>query len=76
VEEIKLHQYQEKMRMFGYAERTVDSYGKDLALFMRFLTEKENLQSFSDLKPEHIRAWHAHLTFEKFARAGWNMPFK
>jgi integrase/recombinase XerD len=70
MEEIKLHQYQEKMRMFGYAERTVDSYGKDMALFMRYLAEKENLQSFNDLKPEHVKAWHAHLTFEKFPKAG------
>jgi integrase/recombinase XerD len=70
MEEIKLHQFREKMQLFGYAERSVDSYGKDIVLFFKFLEEKENVKSILDLKPEHIKAWHAYLTFEKFPKAG------
>jgi integrase/recombinase XerD len=70
MEEIRLHQFREKMAVFGYAERSVDGYGKDIALFMKYLEEKENVKSFLDLKPEHVKAWHAHLTFEKFPKAG------
>lgn len=65
MEEIKLHQFKEKLQLFGYAKRTCREYLDDVRRFLKYLTEKENLQSLLEIKPEHVKGWQAYLTFEK-----------
>jgi integrase/recombinase XerD len=70
MEEIKLHQFREKLELFGYAARTVEAYVNETAQFFQYLKDKENLSSLADLQISHVKAWQAWLTFEKFSRAG------
>lgn len=65
MEQIKLHQFKEKLQLLGYAKRTCQEYTEDVGRFFKYLEERENLQSILDLAPEHVKAWQAFLTFEK-----------
>ena len=68
MEEIKLHQFREKLDLFGYAERTCKEYTEEAGRFFKYLEEKEHVQSLMDIKPEHLKTWHAYLTFETAPR--------
>ena len=70
MEEIKLHQFREKLELFGYAERTMEGYVNDTAMFFKYLQEKEGLASLAGLQISHVKAWQAWLAFEKFPLAG------
>jgi len=72
MEEIKLRQFKEKMELFGYAYRTVESYINDMRLFCRYLEEVENVKTLAELEEQHIKAWQVYLTFGKF-RDGKNL---
>jgi len=64
MEEIKLHQFTEKLQLLGYAKRTCMEYTEEVERFLKHLEEKESVRSVLDIKPEHLQAWHAHMTFE------------
>lgn len=66
MDEIKLHQFAEKLELRGYAKRSIQGYPYDMGLFLRFLQRKENLTSLADVKPEHIIAYHTYLQYGKF----------
>ena len=70
MEEIKLHQFKEKLQMFNYAPRTIESCVNSMKRFFLYLQEKENVNSLADLQPEHVKAWQTYMTFEKSAYAG------
>lgn len=70
IDEIKILQFKEKLELFSFAKRTVDAYVKDVAMFFKYLHDKENLASIHELQPEHVKAWQAYQTFEKFSLAG------
>ena len=72
MEEIKLLQFKEKLELFGYAYRTVESYVNEVRLFSRYLKEVENVNSLTELDEQHIKAWQVYLTFGKF-RNGKNL---
>lgn len=67
MEQIKLHQFREKLQLLGYAKRSCIEYTDEVERFLRHLEEKESVGSVLDIKPEHIQAWHAHMTFEASA---------
>jgi integrase/recombinase XerD len=67
MEEIKLHQFKEKLQLLGYAKRTCEEYAEEAGRFFKYLAEKEDLKSVLDLTPEHVKAWQAFMTFEKSA---------
>jgi site-specific recombinase XerD len=66
MEEIKLHQFAEKLELMGYSKRSIKDYPYDMRLFLRYLAEKENITSLADIMPEHITAYHTHLQYAKF----------
>jgi integrase/recombinase XerD len=70
MEEIKLHQFSEKMRLFGYAQRTISEAIAIMRLFCSYLHEHEDVTSFEQLTAEHVKAWQTYLTFGKFTKAG------
>lgn len=72
MEDIKLLQFKEKMELFGYAYRTVESYVNEVKLFSRYLKEVENVTVLTELEEQHIKAWQVYLTFGKF-RDGKNL---
>ncbi|MBU2063694.1 MAG: hypothetical protein KKF93_04795, partial [Candidatus Omnitrophica bacterium] len=72
MDELKLLQFKEKMKLFGYAERTMNESVAMMRQFFRYLQENENLTSIQQLKEEHVKAWQTYLTFEKFPRKGRN----
>jgi hypothetical protein len=55
MEQIKILQFKEKMKLFGYATRTLNDSEATLKQFFKYLEEKENLTSIEQLKPEHVR---------------------
>ena len=65
MEAIKLHQFREKLELKGYAKRTVSEYCDYVTLFIRYLEEHEEVKSFSEIEPEHLNAFHAHLHYTK-----------
>ena len=66
MEEIFLHIFAEKLELLGYAKRSIKDYPYDFGLFLRYLTEKENVLSIHDITPEHITAYHTYLQYAKF----------
>ncbi len=68
MEEMKVHQFKEKLKLLDYEDRTIKEYAEEVGRFYKYLEERENLQSIMNLRPEHIKAWHAFLTFEKSKR--------
>jgi integrase/recombinase XerD len=66
MEEIFLHIFAEKLELLGYSKRSIKDYPYDFGLFLRYLTEKENVTSIHDITPEHITAYHTYLQYAKF----------
>ncbi len=66
MEDIFLHMFAEKLELLGYSKRSIKDYPYDFGLFLRYLTEKENVASIHDITPEHITAYHTHLQYAKF----------
>ena len=54
MDEIKLHQFAEKLELAGFSKRSVQDYPDGVAFFLRYLREKEDVQSLSEVTPEHI----------------------
>ena len=69
MEELKLHQFAEKLELLGYAKRSVQDYPYDFGLFLRYLQEKENVNYLSDVRPEHITGYHTHLQYTRFRQS-------
>jgi integrase/recombinase XerD len=70
MEELRLRQFEEKLRLFGYAERTIMDNVIEMKRFFTYLEEKENITALDQLQPEHVKAYQAYLAFEKFTGAG------
>jgi integrase/recombinase XerD len=65
MDEIKLHQFREKLELIGYAKRTIRDYPNQVELFLRYLEEKEDVHQVKDITPEHITAYHTWLQYTK-----------
>ena len=65
MDEIKLHQFREKLELKGYAKRTISEYCDYVKQFMRYLEDEEGIKTFADVKPEHLNGFHAHLRYKK-----------
>lgn len=65
MEEIKLHQFAEKLEVAGFSKRIIEEYPSRLRLFMRYLEEQEHLLSWDEVTAAHINAYHTHLQFTK-----------
>ena len=62
MEEIKLHQFEEKLQLFGYAKATIRESLAIMRMFCSYLEDSENITSFNRLLPEHIKAWQVRQT--------------
>jgi site-specific recombinase XerD len=65
MEEIRLHQFSEKLELAGYAKRTIESYRGQVARFFEYLDEKENAQTLREVGKEHITGYQTWLQFGK-----------
>jgi integrase/recombinase XerD len=75
MEEMRLHQFAEKLALAGYARRTVGDYLAALRLFMRYLDEKEDVHRWEDVSPAHLKAYQAYVQFGKLNK-GKNLTAK
>ncbi len=66
MEEIKLHQFAEKLELRGYSKRSIKDYPYNMGHFMRYLEEKESVRSFAHVTPKHLTAYHAYLQYAMF----------
>jgi integrase/recombinase XerD len=71
MDEIKLHQFAEKLELLGYSKRCIADYPAYVRLFFQYLDEKENVRTAAEIKPEHITAYHAHLQYSKRNDGGY-----
>ena len=68
MEEIKIHQFSEKLDLIGLSRRTIKGYVYDLGLFIKYCTEREDLSSYSEILPQHLTAYATYLTYNKFKK--------
>jgi integrase/recombinase XerD len=68
MEEIKLHQFAEKLDLLAYSPRSVKTYCDDVARFFVWLAEHEGLTSLDDVNERHLSAYHTHLQYGKSAK--------
>jgi integrase/recombinase XerD len=65
MDEIKLHQFAEKLELLHYSKRVVADYPATVRQFFEYLDEKESVERISDVRPEHITAYQTYLQFGK-----------
>jgi integrase/recombinase XerD len=65
MDEIKLHQFAEKLELLGYSKRAIADYPAYVRLFFRYLEEHEGLRAVAEIRPEHITGYHTHLQYSK-----------
>jgi len=65
MEEIKLHQFAEKLELAGYAKRTIESYRGLINGFFIYLDEKESVRSLAEISREHVTGYQTWLSFGK-----------
>lgn len=63
MEKILLHKFAEKLELLGYSKRCVKDYPPYIRLFFRYLEENENVKTATDIRAEHIKAYHAYLQY-------------
>ncbi len=72
MEEIKLHQFAEKLELLGYSKRCIVDYPWNVLQFFRYLESKEEIHSLDAITPDHITAYHTYLQYTRF-RLGRNL---
>jgi integrase/recombinase XerD len=65
MEEIRLHQFAEKLDLLAYSPRSIKIYCDDVARFFKWLSEHEGLTSLDDVNERHLSAYHTHLQYGK-----------
>jgi integrase/recombinase XerD len=68
MEEIKLHQFAEKLDLQTYSPRSIKTYCDDVERFFAWLSEHEGLQSLDEVNERQLSAYHAHLQYSKTAK--------
>jgi site-specific recombinase XerD len=68
---IKLHQFAEKLELLGYAKRCIADYPAYVRRFFLYLEEKEDVHTTSEIKPEHIAAYHTYLQYNRLKKGGY-----
>jgi len=68
LEQIKLHQFAEKLEMAGYAKRTVADYLASMRQFALYLDEKEDAGRWNEVTEQHLKAYQAYIQFGKRAK--------
>lgn len=66
IEEIKLHQFAEKLDLLGYSQRCIKDYPYAVSRFFSYLEEKEDVVSLQQVTQHHITAYHTYLQFGRF----------
>jgi integrase/recombinase XerD len=63
MDDIRLHQFAEKLAVAGYSKRCCEDYPMVVAHFLRYLEEHESVRSLDELTAEHIKAYQTHVQF-------------
>jgi integrase/recombinase XerD len=74
MEDIKIHQFAEKMELAGFSRRIIEEYPSRLRLFMRYLEEHEQLRTWDEVTAMHINAYHTYLQFTKRKNGSYLTP--
>lgn len=75
MDEMKLHQFAEKLELLGYSKRVIADYPATVGLFFRYCAEHENITSIHDIRPEHITAYHTWLTYKRHNKGEYLATF-
>jgi len=69
MEEIKLHQFAEKLELAGYSKRCIADYPAQVRLFFTYLEKyEEEIHTIKDISIEHITAYHCWLQCTKLKK--------
>lgn len=71
MDEIRLHQFAEKLELLGYSKRAIADYPAWVRLFFRYLEEHEEVSQVEGITAEHISAYHAYLQYTKLKSGGY-----
>jgi integrase/recombinase XerD len=71
MDEIKLHQFVEKLELLGYSKRCIVDYPANVRLFFRYLEKEEDVHNINDITPEHITAYHTWLTYKRHKKGDY-----
>lgn len=63
MEEIKLHQFAEKLDLAGYSKRCVDEYPRIVGFFLEYLDSEEGVHTLDDVTLEHLKAYQTFVQF-------------
>ncbi len=63
MEEIKLHQFAEKLELQAYSKRCIAEYPRIVGRFFGYLDEKESVATLAEVTPEHLKAYQAWVRF-------------
>jgi site-specific recombinase XerD len=73
MEEIKIHQFAEKLGLMGLSARTIKGYVYCLGLFVKYCENHEGLSSFHEILPPHLTAYATYLTYSKFKKGAGHL---
>jgi integrase/recombinase XerD len=65
MEDIRVHQYAEKLELQGYSKRVVKDYPAYLKLFLQYLEEHEEIKKLVEATQQHITGYHSFLQYKK-----------
>ncbi len=65
MEQIKIHQFREKLELVGYSKRVVHDYPEYIRRFFEYLENEEDIYKVSDILPEHLTGYHSYLQYNK-----------
>jgi site-specific recombinase XerD len=71
MDEIKLHQFTEKLALSGYSRRVTKDWPAYVRLFFKYLEEKENVRSLDEVTPAHLKAYHSYLHYGKLKKGSY-----
>jgi len=68
MEEIRLHQFAEKLELLGYSKRAIADYPAYVRMFFDYLKEHEGVERAEDITEEHITAYHTYLQYTRLKK--------
>jgi integrase/recombinase XerD len=68
MEEIKLHQFREKLELAGYSKRVQDDYPAYIQKFFTYLESEEDIHNVKDISLEHVTSYHSYLQYRRLKK--------
>jgi integrase/recombinase XerD len=71
MDEIKLHQFAEKLDLLGYSKRVQKDYPESVQLFFKYLQNNEGVKSVDEVTEAHVTAYHTYLQYNKLKKGSY-----